>query len=124
MRTQEITNSADCIDTRDVLERLEYLASEVESLAIEDEEIDELARLACLIDSVSDVSGDAVEDGASLIRDSYFKEYAEELADDIGAINKDASWPNDCIDWDQAARELQMDYSSVDFGGVEYWVRS
>jgi hypothetical protein len=58
-----------------------------------------------------------------MIRDSYFKEYAQEFAEDIGAINKNASWPNTCIDWDQAARELQMDYTSVNFDGVTYWIR-
>ena len=61
--------------------------------------------------------------GETLIRDSYFKEYAMELADDIGAVKSDAGWPNNCIDWDQAARELQMDYTSVDFDGVTYWIR-
>jgi hypothetical protein len=60
--------------------------------------------------------------GVTLIRDSYFKEYAQELAEDIGAINSDASWPNDCIDWDKAARELRMD-TSGDFDGVTYWGR-
>lgn len=61
--------------------------------------------------------------GATLIRDSYFKDYAQELADDIGAIKSDAGWPNNCIDWDRAARELRMDYTSVEFDGVTYWVR-
>lgn len=61
--------------------------------------------------------------GAQLIRDSYFTEYAQELADDIGAINSDAGWPNSCIDWDQAARELKQDYTSIAFDGVTYWVR-
>ena len=61
--------------------------------------------------------------GETLIRDSYFKDYAMELADDIGAIDNNASWPLTCIDWDQAARELQMDYSAVDFDGVTYWIR-
>jgi hypothetical protein len=61
--------------------------------------------------------------GATLIRDSYFTDYAQELAEDIGAIKSDATWPNNCIDWDQAARELQMDYTSVEFDGVAYWVR-
>jgi hypothetical protein len=28
-----------------------------------------------------------------------------------------------CIDWDQAARELQVDYFDVDFDGVTYWIR-
>jgi predicted lipid-binding transport protein (Tim44 family) len=61
--------------------------------------------------------------GATLIRDSYFKDYAQELADDIGAIDRNAKWPLDCIDWEKAARELQMDYTSVEFSGVTYWVR-
>ena len=47
-----------------------------------------------------------------LIRDSYSEDYAQELAEDNGAISSsDASWPNTCVDWKQAARELQMDYT-------------
>lgn len=71
--------------------------------------------------------GEGCEDweyGATLIRYSYFRDYAMELAEDIGAIKHDAGWPNNCIDWDQAARELQMDYTSVSFNGVTYYVRS
>ena len=63
-------------------------------------------------------------DGETLIRDSYFQDYAEQLADDIGAIDRNANWPCNCIDWERAASELQNDYSSVDFDGVEYWIRS
>lgn len=62
--------------------------------------------------------------GATLIRETHFKDYAQQLAEDIGAVNKDQSWPNNCIDWDQAARELEMDYTSVAFDGVEYLIRS
>jgi uncharacterized protein YlaI len=61
--------------------------------------------------------------GASLIRDSYFREYAEELADDIGAIDRNATWPLNHIDWDAAADELKQDYTEVDYDGVSYWVR-
>jgi hypothetical protein len=46
-----------------------------------------------------------------------------QLAEDIGAINGDATWPNNCIDWDQAAKELRMDYTAVDFDGITYWIR-
>jgi hypothetical protein len=28
-----------------------------------------------------------------------------------------------CIDWNEAASELQMDYTAVEFDGVTYWVR-
>ena len=62
--------------------------------------------------------------GETLIRDSYFTEYAQQLADDLGYIKKDVNWPYDCIDWEKAADELKTDYTSVDFDGVEYWIRS
>jgi hypothetical protein len=119
-----IDNTDDMIDTRNVLERIEELADEVEGLTIEDDEILELANLAFLIERVEDVSRDSSKDGVGLIRDSYFQSYAQELAEDIGAIPKKQTWPGRCIDWEQAAHELRMDYSSVDFDGVEYWVRS
>lgn len=64
------------------------------------------------------------EDGAQLIRESYFTDYAQQLAEDIGAVNADATWPNNCIDWDQAARELEVDYTRVDFDGVDFLFRS
>lgn len=64
------------------------------------------------------------EYGATLVRESYFKTYAEELADDIGAIPAGATWPNNCIDWERAARELRVDYTDVDFDGVHYLIRS
>lgn len=40
------------------------------------------------------------------------REFAEQFAEDIGAINEDPAWPYTCIDWDHAARELMYDYSS------------
>jgi len=61
--------------------------------------------------------------GATLIRDSYFEEYAQELAEDIGAIDRNAAWPACHIDWSQAAESLKQDYTSIDFAGVTYWVR-
>ena len=62
--------------------------------------------------------------GETLVRDSHFQTYAQELADDLGLIPSDAGWPSTCIDWEQAARELKMDYTSVEFDGVTYWGRS
>lgn len=83
---------------------------------------EELAPLAELAEQASGYAADW-DHGETLIRDSYFKEYAQELAEEIGAINADASWPNSCIDWDQAARELQQDYTAVSFDGIDYWIR-
>jgi hypothetical protein len=59
-----------------------------------------------------------------MIRDSYFTEYAQELADDIGAIDKNATWPLNCIDWEQASDELLNDYSEVTVNDITYYFRS
>jgi hypothetical protein len=64
------------------------------------------------------------EYGEVLIRDSYFKEYAQELAEDCDMIPSGIRWPCTCIDWEQAAEELQQDYFRIDFGGVDYWISS
>lgn len=39
------------------------------------------------------------------------EDFAFEMANSLGAIDKNASWPMNCIDWDQAAKDLMMDYS-------------
>jgi hypothetical protein len=124
--TKEISNSDDIIDSRDVIARIEELHDIATDESLDSDERthanNELAVLQALQEEAEGYAPDW-KHGAALIRDSYFKEYAQELADDIGAINSEATWPNNCIDWDRAARELQMDYTSVEFDGVTYWVR-
>lgn len=142
MTTTAISNLDDVIDSRDVIARIEELEAEHEELAdnIENampgtrtehvealkewdaENGDELRALKALADEAEGYAADW-KYGEALIRDSYFETYAEQFADDIGAINSEASWPNNCIDWERAARELQMDYTSVDFDGITYWIR-
>ena len=140
----------DILDVRDIIARIEELREARDTLRDEfdatpendgidfdnwvrhqegfsSDEADELQTLEALMKDLVGVGVDKKWEGVwypiTLIRDSYFKDYAQELADDIGAINSGASWPNNCIDWDRAARELQMDYSSVEFEGVTYWTR-
>ena len=129
-----ISNMDDIIDSRDVRKRIEELRDEIEAydeerlerMATDADEMGaervELAALEALADEAAGC-GDW-EYGETLIRDSYFERYAEELANDIGAINADATWPNSCIDWERAANELKQDYTSVEFGDVTYWLRS
>ncbi len=118
--TTEITNLEDIIDSRDVIARIDYLSSDVDSL--DDDERVELAALKSLADEASNIAADW-EYGEALIRDSYFQTYAQELAKDCGLINAEATWPNYCIDGERAARDLRMDYSCADFDGVTYWTR-
>lgn len=150
----EINNAADIIDSRDVIERIEELQEERNPLvdALEEakdafiaddegsenaveaaqtalqewdatEEGEELRALLALQDEAEGYAADW-RHGAQLIRDSYFQTYAEELAEEIGAIDRNAKWPLSHIDWEAAAEDLKQDYTAVDFDGVEYWVQS
>lgn len=40
------------------------------------------------------------------------EDFARDMAEQTGALDKDAKWPMNCIDWEYAARELMYDYSS------------
>jgi hypothetical protein len=145
MTTTQFSNSDDVIDSRDIIERIEYLSvydyqvcpecgctegdvhndgcsepEPVDNLTEEDKE--ELATLDTLQDQCEGYASDW-KNGATLIRDSYFKEYTMHLAEDLGYINRYNDWPLNCIDWEKAAEELQVDYTEVDYDGVSYWVR-
>jgi hypothetical protein len=121
-----IDNTADVIDSRDIIARIEELRAQVGDTTLPEEDViantRELADLEALAKQGEDYAADW-EYGETLIRDSYFKTYAQELAEEIGAVSPSATWPNTCIDWDQAARELRMDYTAVEFGSVTYWIR-
>lgn len=62
--------------------------------------------------------------GDSLIRDSHFPDYAKQLAEDCGMVTGSEIWPGNCIDWEEAARDLQQDYISGTIDGVVYWMRA
>jgi hypothetical protein len=133
-----ISNKDDTIDVRDIIARVETLeelrqpgpvdlGSDEDNECAQDVLFAELAALETLLGDLQGLGGDEQWRGdwypVTMIRDSYFRTYAEELADDIGAINSDAGWPTNCIDWTEAARQLKQDYTSVEFSGVTYWVR-
>lgn len=133
MPTTEISKYDDVIDSRDVIARIEELQEERDTFQAGADNVarwslyfpTEAAELAALEALAEEASGSPDwQYGETLIRDSYFKDYAQELAEDCGMLKEGQSWPNNCIDWDQAARELQMDYTSVELDGVDYWIRS
>jgi hypothetical protein len=90
------------------------------------DEAEELARLEKLLDDLRgrgtshDWGGDTYPD--ALIAEYHFAEYAEDMAHDMGAVSRDASWI--VIDWEATANGLKQDYRSVDFDGSEYWHRA
>lgn len=115
--------SGDVFDIRDVIKRFE----EIENSTEEDEIDEERQTIQAFLDEVRGAGGDENWRGdwypVGFIADSYFEDYARELADDIGAVNEKLSWPNNCIDWEEAAKQLQADYSSVEVCGSTYWYR-
>jgi hypothetical protein len=122
-----VDNYQDIIDSRDVDSRIEELETErdaaVEAGNPDDfTDGDELAALVAFRDEADGYCRDW-RYGCTLIRDSYFTNYAQNLAADLGALKSVEEWPYTCIDWDKAARELQTDYSSAELDGVTYWFR-
>lgn len=123
----------DVFDSRDVVERINEIALEygpregdsIDTLHLEDatdEEREEFDTLVSFRDSIHDVSG--FDFGITFISDGYFRTYAQDLAEDIGAIDRDATWPLNRIDWDAAADDLLIDYSQVEFYGATYYYRA
>lgn len=145
MKTQEITNNEDMLDSRDIFARIEELEEEKESMledvpeseygnsenekwaAWEDsDEFTELQNLSAFMEEFKGYGGDEQWRGdwypVTIIRDSYFEEYTEELLTDIGYISRDfPSWI--AIDWKKTAANVQEDYTSAEFDGVTYWAR-
>jgi hypothetical protein len=84
---------------------------------------DEFMALKSFVDSAKDY-GDW-DHGETFIADSYFEEYAEDLAEDIcGKAFREAEWPFNHIDWEAAADQLKQDYTSYEVNGSTYWARS
>ena len=130
--------SADVIDVRDIIARVLELRDERDEYnekmgspdawdGVPDGEPEELAMFECILSELAGYGGDAEFDGdwypLELLADSYFQEYAQYLAEDCGMVDTHARWPMNCIDWEQAAQELQMDYSSIEIRGFTYWYR-
>ena len=118
-----ITNDESIIDSRDVIARIEFLESSANAGYILEEEREELTVLRKLAEK-GDSATNEWQHTVLLIRDSHFKMHAMDTAEEVGAINWNATWPLNCIDWERAERELKQGYTSIDFDGVTYWVRS
>lgn len=84
MELSELRN-ADFFDSRDVMERIAEL--------LDTEDADEMAELATLQAFEDEANGGDWRYGITFVADSYFTEYAQEMAEEIGAIDPNASWP-------------------------------
>lgn len=130
MQNTTITPGNDLIEVRDIIEAIETTQTEIAdkpASATPARTYEDLKKLTDLLRDLEGMGGDEEHEGiwypGTLIADHYFTEYAQDLAEDIGAIDQNLTWPYTCIDWDKAARELQYDYSSVEYDGITYWTR-
>jgi len=151
--------TADIIDVRDIIERIEELEGELEEAheqgqfmsdfddwitntrdnsrpvyaALGDEQgkevvagCEELFKLRELMDKLRGYGGRRHWRGdwypLTLIRDSYFTDYARELLEDCGVLPKDLPSYIE-IDWEATACNIQQDYASVKVDGDTYWYR-
>ena len=104
------------ISLDDIKERYDELEVMLEDVEADDPEFeDELAeidRLRDLLDSVT-VDGE-------LVHENSMAEYAQELAEDVYGVDV-STWPCTCIDWEQAANDLSVDYTSVEYDGDTWY---
>jgi hypothetical protein len=136
MNATSLDLSADIIDVRDIIERVEELENEMQgeipngTTWADTDEAEELAKLAAILADLAGNGGDEQWRGdwypVSLIRDHHFTAYCRELLEDCGDIPKDLPHYV-AIDWDATADNLRVDYSSVEVPcnnrWVSYWYR-
>ena len=125
-----ISNYDDVIDSRDVIERIETLESELEAFLEENDvlleenfpEWEELETLRALATECSSLSADW-KYGETLIRYNYWKDYVQEMLEDFGEIPRNLPWYIS-IDWETTAVNISQDYNLVEFGGIDYYIRN
>ena len=117
--SDEIKPGEPYIDSRDVIDRIEYLENDEDDL-----DRDELRELEALKELAKDASRASDWDyGEQLILESEFEDYAREFAEDVGFVDRDSPIL-DYIDWRKWARDLKTDYMEVDFDGISYLIGS
>ena len=116
----------DIIDVRDLIERY----TELRDIPFSDRDESDKSEILFLESILNDLRGNGGDEQfegdwypITLIRDTYFTEYAQELAEELDLVPNSYSWPTSYIDWERAARDLKMDYTSVEVDGFTYWYR-
>lgn len=125
-----ISKYDDVIDSRDVIERIEELESELKNFLDENDVLleenfpdwEELIALRAFAAEASQYSSDW-KYGVTLIKYSYWEEYVKEMLEDCGDIPNNIPWYI-VIDWESTAENIAQDYSVVEFDGVDYYIRN
>lgn len=129
MQTTQLDLTADTIDVRDIIARVEELDAEIdatEPTALNNETIQERSALLEILAELVGNGGDEQWRGdwypVTLISERTFEDHARELLEDCGTIPKDLPWYV-AIDWETTAQNIQGDYTPVEIDGSTYWYR-
>lgn len=129
----DFSNGDQTIDSRDIISRIEALTGAFEAAGLDfnnlpedvgDDITDAAQELKALKALEDEAEGYAADwrHGETLIRESYFTEWAEDYVSDIGDLPREI--PSYlAIDWEKTANNLKVDYTEVDFDGVTYLIR-
>lgn len=143
MTHQDLDLTADIIDVRDIIARIEELEAEYQPISDSDddaareawdntEEGKELSMLLELMEEMKGYGGDEQWRGdwypVTLIRETYFTDYIKELIHDCYEMPKGmhgGDWPyrHMTFDYEAAADEAKVDYTTVEIDGVDYFFR-
>lgn len=150
MTTTELDLRDDVIDVRDLIARVEELEEARDALREEfdampenagidfdrwvcdmtggawsREDQTELDTLTAILDNLKGYGGDEQWRGdwypVTLIAESYFTDYAQELVLDCYDLKGLPTFVH--IDWELTAREVKVDYSEIEIDGATYLYR-
>lgn len=139
--TTELDLTADIINVRDIMERVEELEGEMESrddaeagVCIDAELVGERQKLLDILGELHACAsrrfpplrwrGDWYPQQLIAVDNhpSAWTDYVREMLEDCGIIPKDLpAWVH--IDWERTAKDVQVDYTSVDINGRTYFYR-
>lgn len=135
MTHQDLDLAADVIDVRDMIARIEELANIIEGEGCEDACTEYRAELALLAGLMAEMAGYGSDEQwhgdwypVTLIRETYFTDYIQELIHECYEMPKEmhsGNWPyrHMTIDYEAAANEAKWDYTTVEIDGVTYFFR-
>jgi hypothetical protein len=117
----------DVIDSRDIVERITELESNIDDATGYPESGEtlesmnaELVTLKAIIDEINDYAGDDCSDGVTLVNEAYFEEYMDDMIEDCYTLPKDLpSWMKVTYDYEA----LKQDYTTVEIDGTTYYYR-
>lgn len=128
MTSHELDLTADIIDVRDIIARVEELEAQMPD---NDNDVrnwadwDEYVKLTDILEELKGCGGDEQWRGdwypVTLICESHFTEYAEQLVCDCYDLSALPSFVH--IDWELTAREVAHDYCEIDVDGFTYFFR-